>query len=276
MTTWIIRTGAPSVVLEASRVVLRSRRRISIRSGDELVLLSRESVFVNKAQVVEVRQGGTPYIVSSDEEEKQRWWEVHIEDWKKLRQEIALADASTSLTFIRNWKRPKVHVRLAYRRLPDADMETLERGELFIARDTYLHFLDALPPRLVQLFLAENPPRSVSWTNSDYAERARALINFIEAHVLCVGRVALATQKLWVQFLTQVGSPDAQRLYLWDEIEAGHPIDFTSQVDAFRTLLPDTEDSGSAGQLTEIAELLDSRRSIEDRFETLFRDRIHE
>src|SRR5271166_131412 len=137
MAIWIIRANAPSVTVEKKRLVLKSKRRVSIGPGDELVLLSSESVFVDKARVLEVREASAPSIAPSTESEREqkRWWEIDIDEWKSLPQEIDLTDASTSLTFIRNWRRPKVHVRLAYRRMPDEDLETLERGELFVARD---------------------------------------------------------------------------------------------------------------------------------------------
>lgn len=277
MANWIIRANAPSVTVERSRVVLKSRRRVSIASGDELVLLSWESAFLERARVVEVREASAPSLVPSSEGEEKRWWEIDIDEWKPLPEELKLSEASTSLTFVRNWRRPNVHVRLAYRRLPDEDLETLERGELFVSRDAYLTFLDALPGRLRQLFLAENPPPSWSWRAADYADRARALIQFIEGRVMSVGRVASATQEQWDLFSRRLGS-DARRLYLWDEEDAGRPIDFTSQVQAFRTLLPETVEEGipSGSQLTAIAEILPSREGVERRFETIFRNRIDE
>ena len=278
MANWIIRANAPSVTIEKKRVVLKSRRRVSIGAGDALVLLSSESVFVDKARVLEVREASAPSAAPLDEGEQKRWWEIDIDDWKSLPQEVDLTDASTSLTFIRKWRRPKIHVRLAYRRLPDEDLETLERGELFVARDAYLTFLDALPARLVQLFLAENPSPLRTWSSANYADRASAVIKFIEERVMSVGLVASATQSQWDIFMRRADSPDSSRLYVWDEDEAARPIDFTSQVQAFRSLLSEgTDDSGSRrSQLTEISELLASRQRAESRFEEIFRNRSDE
>jgi hypothetical protein len=279
MANWIIRANAPSVTIEQKRIVLKSRRRVSIKSGDVLVLLSRETVFADKAQVLEVREASAPTIAPFEEGEIKQWWEIDIDEWKNLQQEVDLTDASTSLTFVRNWRRPKVHVRLAYRRLPDEDLETLERGELFVARDAYLTFLDALPARLVQAFLAVNPPLLRTRRLTNYAERARALIAFIEERVMSVGRTALAAQNRWNLFLVRSGLRDSPHLYVWDEDEAARPIDFTAQVEAFHTLLPEnTEEPDASGnsQLTEIAVLLASRQGTENRFENLFRNRIDE
>jgi hypothetical protein len=279
MANWIIRENAPSATIEQKRVVLKSRRRVSIKSGDELVLLSREAVFVNKAQVLGVTEASAPSIAPFEESEPKQWGENQIDEWTSLQQEIDLNDASTSLTFIRNWRRPKVHVRPAYRRLPDEDFATLERGELFVARDAYLTFLDALPARLVQAFLAENPPFLRTRYTTEYAERARALISFIEERVLSVGRTALAVQDRWNLFLAKTDSGASRHLYVWNEDEASWPIDFTAQVAAFRTLLPENgaeADSGGSSQLTEIAEILASRQGIESRFENLFRNRVGE
>ena len=279
MANWIIRENAPSATIEQKRIVLKSRRRVSIKSGDEVVLLSRETVFVDKAQVLEVRQVSTPSSARFEESEPKWWWEIQIDEWKSLPLEIDLNDASTSLTFIRNWRRPKVHVRPAYRRLPDEDLETLERGKLFVARDAYLTFLDALPARLVQVFLAENPPLLQTRRTTDYAERARALILFVEERVMSVGRTAIAAQDRWNLFLARKDSGDSRYLYVWNEDEASWPIDFTAQVDVFRTLLPESgaaPDSGGSSRLTELAEILASRRDTESRFENLFRNRVGE
>jgi hypothetical protein len=276
---WIIRANAPSVVIEQKRIVLKSRRRVSIASGDELVLLSWQSVFVEKARVIGVREASAPSVVPSSEGELKRWWEIDIDEWKDLPAELKLSEASTSLTFVRNWRRPSVHVRLAYRSLPDEDLETLERGELFVARDAYLTFLYALPDRLVQLFLAENPQSLRGWGFSDYADRARALITFIEQRVMSVGRVASAAQSRWDILRARGNFRDAHGLYVWDEAEDAAPIDFTAQVQAFRTLQPEgTEGDFDApgSQLMEIAELLASRRDTESRFEGVFRSRTNE
>jgi hypothetical protein len=278
MANWVIRANAPSVTIEQKRVVLKSRRRVSIGASDALVLLSSESTFVAKARVLEVREASAPSVAPSDEGEQKRWWEIDIDEWKSLPQEVDLTDASTSLTFIRKWRRPKSNVRLAYRRLPDDDLETLERGELFVARDAYLTFLDALPARLVQLFLAEYSSSLRTWSSANYADRASALIKFIEERVMSVGLVASATQSQWDIFMRRAGSQDSSRLYVWDEDEAARPIDFTSQVQAFRSLLSEgTEDSDSRrSQLTEISELLASRQRAESRFEAIFRNRLDE
>jgi hypothetical protein len=279
MANWIIRANAPSATIEQKRVVLKSRRRVSIKSGDELVLLSREAVFVEKAQVLEVREASAPSIAPFEEGELKQRWEIKIDEWTSLQQEIDLNDASTSLTFIRNWRRPKVHVRPAYRRLPDEDLATLERGELFVARDAYLTFLDALPARLVQAFLAENPPLLHTRRTTDYAERALGLIGFIDERVMSVGRTALAAQDRWNRFLARTDSDDSQHLYVWDEEELTWPIDLTAQVDAFRALLPESAaeaESDSRSLLTEIADILASRQGTENRFENLFRNRLDE
>jgi hypothetical protein len=279
MANWIIRANAPSIAVERNRVVLKSRRRVSISSGDELVLFSWEATFVEKARVLEVREASAPSLSPSVEGEEKRWWEIDIDEWKHLPVQLKLDEASTSLTFVRNWRRPNVHVRLAYRRLPDEDLKTLERGELFVARDAYLTFLDALPDRLVQLFLADNPRSLRTWRFAGYADRARALIDFIEQRVLSVGRVASAAQRQWDAFQARGKLPETHRLYVWDEAEGASPIDFTAQVEAFRALQPDgAEDVGAASrsQLTEIAELLASRQSTESRFENLFRNRTDE
>jgi hypothetical protein len=278
MANWIIRANAPSVAVDGNRVVLKSRRRVSIAPGDELVLLSWASTFVEKARVIEVREASAPSLSPSVEGAEKRWWEVHVDEWRDLPEEIKLSEASTSLTFVRNWRRPNVHVRHAYRRLPDEDLETLERGELFVARDAYLTFLDALPPRLVQLFLAENPHPVRTWDFASYADRARALIRFIEQRVMSVGRLASAAQSQWDIFQGRASLTDAQRLYVWDEAEDAPPIDFTAQVQAFRALQPDggKEFDPRTSQLTEIADLLSSRQSAESRFESLFRNRIDE
>ena len=272
MANWIIRATAPSVTVEQKRVVLRSRRRVSIVAGDELVLLSNESVFIDKARVLEVRHASAPSIAPLDEGD--------IDEWKSLPQEVDLTDASTSLTFIRDWRRPKIHVRLAYRRLPEEDLETLERGELFVARDAYLTFLDALPARVVQLFLAENPPPFRAWRITYYADRVRALIAFIEERVMSVGRVAITVQNRWDLFSARTGSSSSPPLYVWDEAEDARPIDFTSQVQAFRILLPEAVEEplsgGNQSQLTEIRDILASRQGLEERFEALFRNRLDE
>jgi hypothetical protein len=228
---------------------------------------------------MEVRHASAPSIAPYDEGEQKRWWEIDIDEWKSLPQEVDLTDASTSLTFIRNWRRPKIHVRLAYRRLPEEDLETLERGDLFVARDAYLTFLDAVPARLSQLFLAENPPFFRTWRITDYADRARALIDFLEERVMDVGRVAIAAQNSWDLFLGRLDSSGSRPLYVWDEAEDARPIDFTSQVQAFRALLAENAEHagfGGSSQLTAVAELLASRQSTENRFEALFRNRVDE
>jgi hypothetical protein len=159
------------------------------------------------------------------------------------------------------------------------DLATLERGELFVARDAYLTFLDALPARLVQAFLAENRPLVRTRRTTDYAERTLTLIGFIDERVMSVGRTALAAQDRWNRFLARTDSGDSRHLYVWDEGESTWPIDLTAQVDAFRALLPESAaeaESGSRSLLTEIADILASRQGTENRFENLFRNRLDE
>ena len=252
---------------------------MSISSGDQLVLLSWDSTFTEKAQVIEVREASAPSLAPDIEGEQKRWWEIDVDEWKRLPEELKLSEAATSLTLVRNWRRPNVHIRLAYRRLPDDDLETLQEGHLFVARDAYLSFLDALPGRLVQLFLADNPHPLQTWRFAGYADRARALISFIEQRVMSVGRVAAAAQSQWDILRDRGGFAEAQRLYVWDEVDESRPIDFTAQVEAFRTLLqPESPEEADArgSRLTEIAGLLTSRQSAESRFEALFRNRIDE
>jgi hypothetical protein len=192
MANWIVRSNAPSATVDETRVILRSRRRVAVKAGDDLVLLSSEWHFTAKARVLEVVEGSGTTLEGGEEK---RWWELRIDRWESLAQEIALDDAATSLTFIRNWRRPKIHVRRAYRSLSDDDLETIERGDLFIAREAYLTFISALPPRLAQLFLAESPAPSLRTRDvGDFSARAVALINFVEERVLSVGRVTIAAQ----------------------------------------------------------------------------------
>ena len=278
MANWIIRATAPSVTVERDRVVLKSRRRISIAAGDALLLLSRELTFSAKARVLEVREGTGRSLLSSAEGEEKNWWEIDIDGWKELPLQLKLDEASTSLTFVQNWRRPNVHVRLSYRRLPDEDMKTLDRGELFVARDAYLTLLDALPERLFQSFLAENPRLPRTWRSVAYADRARALIEFIEKRVMSIGRVASTTQRFWDNLCERTGSTDTHTLYVWNESDDIAPIDFTAQVDAFHALQRDSGEGEqfSGSQLTEIGEIMGARQSTELRFENLFRNRIDE
>jgi hypothetical protein len=273
MANWIIRSNALSVSVENTRIILRSKRHVSIKPGDELVLLSSGWVFTHTARVLDISAGSTTLRPN----EQKNWWELHIERWDPLPREVELDDVSTSLTFVRNWKRPKVHVRQAYRRLPDDDLETIKRGDIFLARDAYLTLIAALPPRLGQYFLAERSPASAqSRSIVDYAERAVALIRFIDERVLSVGKVVLAAQDQWDILSTRIGSPKGQALYVWDENEMATPAtNLTLQAQAFRTLLPETtEESGvQRPSLSEIAELLTSpaRQDVERRFERVFR-----
>ena len=277
MAKWIVRSNAPSVAVEETRVVLRSKRRVSIKRGDELLLLSNEWVFTDKTNVLDTKESRSRL----DSDEEKRWWEVHIDKWEPLPQALDLNDASTSLTFIRNWRRPKVHVRPAYRRLPDDDLETIERGDLFLARETYLSFVSALPPRLVQYFLAESTfPSQIPWDTPEYVDRAVALIRFIEERVLSLGKVVMAAQNQWDRLSSQTALPLPQPLYVWDEDEATLPINLTSQARIFGTLLSESRE-GSAADRTQLAEIRDiltspMRRDVERRFERLFRNRFDE
>ena len=277
MANWIIRTNAPSVSVEKSRVVLNSSRRVSIGPDDELVLLSTEWTFTHKARVREITESRIAVARGGEK----RSWEIHITGWQTFPQVVDLNDVSTSLTFIRNWKRPKVHVRHAYRRLPDGDLETLERGEYFLARHAYLTFISALPRRLVQLFLADSspdPPRG--WGSADYPERSRALIRFIEERVLTIGHVVLDAQSQWDALSSQIGAPKPIPLYVWDEDETAPPINLTSQAETFRTLVPEPGDEREPhrAQLTEIGEVVTSpeRQATNHRFELLFRNHADE
>lgn len=277
MAKWIVRSNAPSVTVEKTRVALRSKLRVSIKRGDELLLLSNEWVFTDKANVLDTKEGRG----GLDSDEEKRWWEVHIDKWEPLPQALALNDASTSLTFVRNWRQPKVHVRRAYRRLPDADLETIERGDLFLARETYLTFINALPPRLVQYFLAERTfPSQTRWDTPEFIDRAVALIRFIEERVLSLGNILVAAQNQWARLSSQMELPLPQSLYVWDGDEATSPINLTSQALIFGGLLSGSRE-GSAADRTHLAEVHDlltspARREVERRFERLFRNRFYE
>jgi hypothetical protein len=244
-------------------------------------LLSSERAFTDKARVLEVTEGSAP-TQHEDLREPKRSWEIVIEKWERLTQEVDLGDASTSLTFVRNWRRPSLHVRPAYRRLPDADLETIERGDLFLARATYLTFLGSLPPRTAQLFLAENFPfpSRTNWEGADYADRSAALVRFIEERVLSVGKVVVAAQNQWEILSSRMGYPKPLPLCVGEEDETA-PINLTSQAEIFGSLLlPEAPDGSEPHptQLTDIAELITSsaRRQVEARFERLFRNRIDE
>ena len=107
-----------------------------------------------------------------------------------------------------------------------------------------------------------------------------ALIKFVDERVLSVGKVTIAAQAQWEMLSARIEVPNAPPLYVWDEDETAPPINISSQARVFGALLLER----GAGpeqpltQLTEIVEVLTStaRRSVERRFERLFRDRIDE
>jgi len=277
MGNWIIRNNAPSISVDDERVVIRSRRRVSIKRHDVLLLLSNKLVFSHQADVIRVAERKST-LESGDDK---RWWEISIPKWDLLPQPIDLDLFSTSLTFIRNWTRPKLHVRHGYRRVPEEDLITIQRGEPFLARETYLTLSNALPTTLLQQFLAEVATSLTSLrVTREYALRSDALIRFIETRVLSIGRVLMDTQVQWQVLLQRIENIEPCPVYIWDEEDAAPPINLSSQAQLFRTLLGGDHQRPDAriAQLGEIIEVLSARSQQADelRFERIFRDFVDE
>jgi hypothetical protein len=278
MANWIVRSGAPSVSVDDRRILIRSERRVSIKPGDKVLLLLTEKwAFTREARVLDVAQRPR----SSQGGEEKPWWEINVSEWSSLPEPVELELFSTSLTFIRNLIRPKLHVRQAYRRLPDADLVTIQRGELFLARETYVTLLGALPRPLQQTFLAETVMSSLQTERSiEFVDRARALIQFIEQRVVSLGNKLIDTQRQWESLLPKTGYPDSMPLCVSDEDELGLPLNLSSQAALFRDLFVELH-GADAAEKTLLAKIGDdlaaeSRRPSEQRFELLFQDRINE
>ena len=263
-------------------VTIKSRRRLSIRQGDELLLLSRSEgrqAFTAYTSVVTVESP------SSERDDRLQTHRVLVDHWLPLEPPVYLDLFIFSLTIVRNLDRPNLHFRSGYRRLPEEDVMSIRKAEPFVARTTYYKLLNALPDGLQSSFLADLLLDTSFANATRFQERARKLITFIDERVVAAGTLIHAMEKTIAQL--ELNSEDSSFDHVFAEEASPDQNDIPprfdnlfEQAEAFRELqstLASPETRPVAVQpKTLFDEILDEmnqpdRRNIEERFEAAFR-----
>jgi hypothetical protein len=285
MGQWIIRQGAPSVEisLDSKNVVIKSRRHVSIQPGDRLLFLNLEMVFTHESSVTRVNRS----VPNTEENgEFQSRWLVETRGWEGLKQPVEFDLFPGSLTFVRNWDKPRLHVRPGYRTLPDDDLKTIEEGEPFLAREVYITLFRALPVPMRWKYLLEHQPGPDAvqiFIERPFFDRAMSLIEFVDRRVITVGRTLIQVDDRWKDIVSKsFGPAPMDAFFSSDEQEDSDvsesiPDPISGQADAFRSLLNELEGGGEElGLIPSLRKALDSESSIQQRFEYLFRSRDNE
>lgn len=268
---WIIREGAPSIKADKnSRTVLVSTaRRVSIREGDILVLLNNHYVFTHTAEVVEAAQKSgterTPDI--------RRTTEIVHSGWHALDPPVEFELFTSSLTFVTNRERPKLHLRLGYRNLPEVDLQTILEGEPFLAREAYLALLEALPESLKRTYLAEQLLAQGAANAAPYGQRVIALLHFIDSRVLQMGEMIVAVDEAWEDVRKLADTSWAVEPVFSSDAEGVAADSIREQADRFRKvqdLIGTGEVSPTIFQLTREAMHSPEQSSRVERFERIF------
>ena len=288
MTDWLVREHARGVMVDAPKnsVTIWAKSKPRFRENDRMLLASGygETLTFNRVGK----------IISIDRLEKQELDErvpirANVENWVQLPEETTLGLMQFSLTFVRNLERPNVHFRRTYRKLPEADTQTLAEGDPFVMRTAYYNFLYALPSEMQRTFIREledTSARARDRTRLD--ERLSMLLGLVERRILCVGRTLQQLDAVIAQFqeLTDdrgsrvthefvPGSAEGEPGFgsqRGDEVspQAGYFREFETFV---RALGPSGELSVQDTTEQRVLGLMDSVRSLpaQRRFEEIFR-----
>jgi hypothetical protein len=284
MANWILREGAPSLEVRPDRkiVLIKSKRRSSIRPGDCIILMSPKWTFTHQSEVLRAPEKPEHEL---SELEQTPGWSFEVAEWTRFPSPVEFDLFSASLLFVRNWKQPHLHLRPAYRSLSDPDLQTLVNGEPFLARETYLSLMEALPETLRQSFIAEHAlPLNNEYRERPFFDLANLAIDFIEQRVVSVGTMVVETDDLWREIAMQAYAPGDLEAYFADEDnQRGNSTaedSVRTQAALFRNVLGELNGkNGETGALfPSVREALtsNSRLQLERRFEFLFRGRNNE
>ena len=254
-----------------SAVVLKGKRRPSIKEGDVVVFVtgsSDEDRFSWVATVSERQE-----IPKPGEETTATRFELmnHAE----LPMDSDIGQLRYSLGFVWNTHQPRRHFRRGYRAIGEQDFETLTVGVPFVARTAYYELLGALPDVMRAEFEALEVINAASTRESDsFASRLERLRVFLKARVVAAGRLILEIHES-----IQALALDVSEHLLFDETEERHRwvISDNISVQAERAKLLDGEwkYDGQVGAEAEdaIAQLLaeGGDESSQGRFESIFR-----
>jgi hypothetical protein len=268
---WIVRKGAPSIkVDEKSKTVLVSTaRRVSISSGDVLILLNEEYVFTHIAEVVET----APLRGSVQDPDMRKTTEITHSGWRALDAPVEFELFTSSLTFVTNRERPYLHLRLGYRTLADADLETIQGGEPFLAREAYLALLGALPESLKRTYLAEQLLAQGAGNEAPYEQRTISLLQFIESRILKIGEMIVVLDEEWEEVRKLADVALAVEPVFSSEDELVAPDNIRKQADQFRkvqNLIRTGQESPTMLELTREAMQSEGQRARVERFEEVF------
>lgn len=105
---WIVRKGVPSVEVdeESDQIQIRSARKVSIRDGDVLVLLSEKYVFTHAAKALQVAE----LPAATERSEPPRTTVITHTGWRLLEPPVEFELFTSSLTFVTSLHRPKLHL----------------------------------------------------------------------------------------------------------------------------------------------------------------------
>jgi len=276
MAKWIVRDQTTSVQTgpERDSVIFRLRRSLSVKPEDSFILLSSEMTertFTHEALVTGVEQ--------VKEEEEVRVFRVTIDKWKTLERQLPLDDFYYSLTIVRNLKKPYLHFRQGYRRIPEGDYQSIVHGEPFLARTLFLELLLALPDMLRRQFTIEGDLfLDLEGENSLFLNRLTRLLAFVNERVLTVGSQLLEIRATW-EAISSSGANEGGVEPYFDDEEASHgAVNILRQAQLFQQLqtelaLPEEEQIARGVNLFGLAlqEINEpDRNAIETRFEDLF------
>lgn len=250
-----------------------SRRGISIRKGDELVLTSEHHeglVFSGTARVEAVRE--LKEAPSADEVPRRKY-EVTFDAIQPLKTTAALDFLRYSLGRVTNFDRPGVHFRRNYVRLSAFDFATIKTGRIFWARTAFGTILNALPQevqRALQIQLLSDGAIAPGG-ELNYRLALSVLEQFLDVNYFKVGELLRAIQtELSGLRATQGGSSLPQQIYLSDDGDEGRDS-VIDQAATFKRLLQEFYPDGEESLLAEIRSQAERQSTVELEFEKNFR-----
>ncbi|EMN5133205.1 hypothetical protein RVV79_006392 [Burkholderia contaminans] len=215
MTTWIINKKSNRVTLEEiedhHRLEIISRRKIKIRTGDQIIILNSElnllrDVFdVTSTEITEITltplehsRSIIPAITEDQEASREQYYNYifHIHKISELSDSTDLDDFRYSLEFIKRIDYPEVHLRLPYRKITNHDFNTLLNGRIFWSRTAYFRILNGLPKITISQFDYEESIRGET-KRLNYSEKFKRLVEFVEKTIFTVGHTLLESEKRW-------------------------------------------------------------------------------
>jgi hypothetical protein len=176
MTAWLLRKTASSVSADPdkSEFTVYSSRPPAFRSGDCVVLLGgygKGISFDYSASLVAITSASSDALTTTT---------ATVDKWQKLPDDTTLALLQFSLTAVKNFDRPQLHFRRAYRRLPMTDLQTIKSGEPFAERSAYYLLLRALPNALRESFERELRPFATGRARPQaLKQRLHLLLHFV-------------------------------------------------------------------------------------------------